>query len=198
MLARARERVTAPNVELVLADAGTAPLPPGGFDVLFSRFGVMFFDDPLDAFAHLRGALAPGGRVAFVVWRRLEVNPWVTVPDQAIAGLVEPVPLGSQGEPGPFSLADGDRLQRLLLDAGYTRVGLAAEDLDMLIGGGMHAAEAAAFTIDHGPLRRALASAPEPVRAVAAERITAALMPYDTPDGVRLGAAMWVVTAGAG
>jgi SAM-dependent methyltransferase len=198
MLARARERLTVPNVELLLADAATAPLPPGGFDALFSRFGVMFFDDPVGAFAHLRGALAPAGRVALVVWRPLEVNPWVTVPDQAIAGLVEPVPLGGQGEPGPFSLADGDRLRRLLFDAGYTDVDLAAEDLELLIGGGMHATEAAAFSIDHGPLRRALASAPDRVRAVAAERITAALVPYDTEAGVRLGAAMWVVTARVG
>jgi SAM-dependent methyltransferase len=198
MLARARERVTAPNVELILADAATAPLPAEAFDVLFSRFGVMFFEDPVAAFAHLRGALRPGGRVAFAAWQPLEVNPWVTVPDAAIAGLVEPVPLGGGGEPGPFSLADRDRLRRLLLDAGYVDVGVAAEELEMLIGGGIHAAEAAAFSIDHGPLRRALATAPGEVRAAAAERITAALADHDSPEGVRLGAAMWVVTARAG
>jgi SAM-dependent methyltransferase len=198
MLARARERIAARNAELVLADAATAPLPPSRFDVLFSRFGVMFFDDPVGAFAHLRGALKADGRVAMVVWRRLEENPWVTVPNAAIAGLVEPVPLGGDGEPGPFALADGERLQRILRDAGYADVVLTAEALDLLIGGGLHAQEAGAFSIDHGPLRRALASAPDGVRAAAAERITAALEPYDSSDGVRLGAAMWVVTARAG
>ena len=195
MLARARERIVAPNVELVLGDAATTPLPPGGFDVLFSRFGVMFFDDPVAALAHLRRALKAGGRAAFVVWQPLEVNPWVTVVAEAIAGLVELPSLGGPDEPGLFSMADGDRLRRTLSSAGYVDVELAGERLDMAIGGGLRADEAAAFSIDHGPMRRGLATAPDHVRAAAAERVAAALRAFDTAGGVHLGGAVWVVTA---
>jgi SAM-dependent methyltransferase len=70
--------------------AGSAELPEGAFDILFSRFGVMFFDDPTGAFAHMRRALQPGGRVAFVCWRGAAENDWVRLPMGAIKGIVPP------------------------------------------------------------------------------------------------------------
>jgi SAM-dependent methyltransferase len=197
MLARARERLVGPPVDLVLGDAATTPLPARAFDVLFSRFGIMFFEDPVQALDHLRASAKVGGRVGFVVWQALEQNLWVTVPARALAGLVEPPPLGGRGEPGPFSMSDGDHLEGTLRAAGYRDVELAGESLDLAIGGGLPVDAAATFALDHGPLRRVLAMASDEVRATAVERIADALRAFETPSGVRLPAAVWVVTARA-
>src|SRR5580765_2593349 len=92
-----------------LADASGAELPEGAFDILFSRFGVMFFDDPTGAFAHMRRALKPGGRVAFVCWRGAAENDWVRLPMAAIKGIVPPTALSDPEAPGPFSFATRPR-----------------------------------------------------------------------------------------
>jgi SAM-dependent methyltransferase len=198
MLARAKQRVSGLPVDLLLGDAATHPLPPGSFDLLFSRFGVMFFEDPPTAFAHLRQALGQGGRVSMVVWQPLAANPWAAVPLTAVADVVEPPALGGAGEPGPFSLADPDDVAAILQGAGLTDVTLAGRELEMLVGGGLPFGAAVEFTLDHGPLRRVLASASAAVRAAAAERVAAALSDYAGPSGVRLPAAVWVITARAG
>ncbi|MEK1835922.1 MAG: methyltransferase domain-containing protein, partial [Pseudomonas sp.] len=86
-----RARALAPQdtpAQFRVADASSAELPEGAFDILFSRFGVMFFDDPTGAFAHMRRALRPGGRVAFVCWRGVAENDWVRLPMGAIKGIV--------------------------------------------------------------------------------------------------------------
>ena len=195
MLARARERLSGRPVELLLGDAATFALPARSFDVLFSRFGVMFFEEPPAAFAHLRGALKPGGRVAMVVWQSLSANAWATVPIEAVADIVEPPALGGAGEPGPFSLSDHDGVLTMLRAAGYTDVDLTGHEMDVTVGGGLPLPAAVEFTLDHGPVRRVLASASAEVRAAATERVAAALSPYDGPEGVRMPAAVWVVTA---
>ena len=197
MLARAKERLSGRPVELLLGDAATFALPAGSFDVLFSRFGVMFFEAPLAAFTQLRGALKPGGRVAMVVWQSPSANAWATVPIEAVADIVKPPALGGTGEPGPFSLSDHDAVSTMLRAAGYTDVDLTGHEMDVTVGGGLPLPAAVAFTLDHGPVRRVLASASASaeVRAAATERVAAALSPYDGPLGVRMPAAVWVVTA---
>jgi SAM-dependent methyltransferase len=195
MLARASERLAGRPVELLLGDAATFALPARSFDVLFSRFGVMFFDEPVAAFAHLRGALKLGGRVAMVVWQSLSANSWVTVPIAAVADIVEVPALGSAGEPGPFSFSDHHGVLTMLRAAGYTDVEITGHEMDLTVGGGLPLPAAVEFTIDHGPLRRVLASASTDVRAAAADRIAAALSAYEEPSGVRMPAAIWVITA---
>ena len=88
------------------ADASSAELPEGAFDVLFSRFGVMFFDDPTGAFAHMRRALRPGGRVAFVCCRGAAENDWVRLPMGAIKGIVPLTAPRDPEAPGTFSFGD--------------------------------------------------------------------------------------------
>jgi len=195
MLARARERLSGRPVELLLGDAATFALPARSFDVLFSRFGVMFFDEPLAAFAHLRGALKLGGRVAMVVWQSLSANAWVTVPVAAVADIVEPPALGSAGGPGPFSFSDPDGVRRMLRAAGYTDVDLTGHEMDLTVGGGLPFRAAVDFTLEHGPLRRVLASVSPEERVAAADRVAGALSAYDGPSGVRMPAAVWVITA---
>ncbi|MGE0422645.1 MAG: class I SAM-dependent methyltransferase, partial [Reyranellaceae bacterium] len=101
----ARARALAPRDTTALfrvADASSAELPEAAFDILFSRFGVMFFGDPTGAFAHMRRALQPGGRVAFVCWRGAAENDWVRLPMGAIKGIVPPTAPPDPEAPGPF------------------------------------------------------------------------------------------------
>jgi SAM-dependent methyltransferase len=195
MLERARERAAGLPVEFVLGDAATHRLTPGSFNLLFSRFGVMFFDDPPSAFAHLRTALVPEGRVSMVVWQSIAANPWVSVPIAAVADVVEPPALGAVGEPGPFSLAEADHVAAILDGAGYADVNLEGRDIEMTLGGGLPLDAAVEFTVEHGPLRRVLAAATPETRAAARDRVATALSRYDGPSGVRMPAAVWIVTA---
>lgn len=106
----------------LLADAQTHRFGEE-FDLLYSRFGVMFFEDPLAAFRNLRSALRPGARMALAVWGPWQENEWVTVPLEVLRRQM-PVPAPSQG-PGPFSLADSDAFARLLSEAGFEEVSIA-------------------------------------------------------------------------
>src|SRR6185503_19156606 len=130
MLERAREDARAPNITYLLADAQTEALPEGAFDLLFSRFGVMFFSDPEAAFQNLRRALRRGARFTFLCWRALSENPWMTVPAAAVARLVA-MPEVEPEAPGPFAFADADRVRGILTRAGFT--GVSFERLDRMI-----------------------------------------------------------------
>ena len=199
MLAQAVEAVRAAgldNVALENVDAQTAALPDGAFDVLFSRFGLMFFIDPEAAFANLRRALRPGARLAFVCWRALAENAWMRVPGEAVAQHVElqrPLP----GAPGPFAFADPGRLRALLEGASFGDVALEAVDEPALIGGGGTLDEAVEFLLQIGPAAMALREASAEKQAAATLAIREALVPYQTSDGVRMDAAVWIVTASA-
>jgi len=200
MLARARERVAEAglaNVDLRNVDAQTHVFTAeeGVRDVLFSRFGVMFFADPPAAFANLRGALRPDGRLAFVCWRPLAENPWMRVPVEALARAVPLPPPPEPGAPGPFAFGDADRVRAILREAGFRAVELAPCDTPLAIAGGAPLAEAVSFALQVGPASRALADASPADRERAAELLDEALAPYAGPRGVVLDSASWIVTA---
>lgn len=199
MLGRARARAEeagARHAAFVAGDAGFPPLPVGRHDVLFSRFGVMFFRDPAAAFANLARTLRAGGRVAFVCWQGRERNPWVTVPVRAAAAHVAMPPPPPGDAPGEFGLSDPARIRELLGGAGLSDVEVCGWDLELAPGGG-DPEEAARFYLRVGPIAAALREAgggPELERRVA-EAVREALLAYHTPQGVRLGAVTWLVCA---
>ncbi len=199
MLARARERAReagAPNVRFEQADAQTASLP-AGFDVVFSRFGVMFFDAPEAAFANLRRALRPGGRLAFVCWQEIGRNPWMLVPLGAVAKVIALPPPPAPGAPGPFAFADATRVTGILEGAGFEDV--AAESLtEVLPVGPPDLAEAARFLLTMGPAAAALHDAAVGAQTLrrAEEAVQEAIAPFATADGVvRMPSASWIFTA---
>jgi ubiquinone/menaquinone biosynthesis C-methylase UbiE len=199
MLARARE--IAPKnlpVDFVLADATVYPFDPGGFDLLTSRFGVMFFAEPAVSFANLRQALKPSGRLAFVCWREARENPMMMVPLQAVYKHVPKLPQLGPEDPGPFSFASEERVNRILREAGFSDVRMEPRNLslDLAIGRGLDAAVQGALEI--GPASRALAEHPADVRTAATNSIREALSPFVRGDSVLMPAAIWVVTARAG
>ncbi|HEY6533364.1 MAG TPA: class I SAM-dependent methyltransferase [Acidimicrobiales bacterium] len=130
MVAAARTRVPAATV--LEADAQTADLleaaPGPPFDRVVSRFGVMFFDDPVQAFTNIRAATAPGGRLAFVSWRNEEIDTFILGLGPLIARLDAPPPLPVPGTPGPLGLADHDLVRRVLDGAGWGDVAIEAFD----------------------------------------------------------------------
>ena len=145
-LALARQRVAAAGAnqaQLVLDDAATHHFAPETFDLGFSRFGVMFFADPVSAFRNIRGAMKRSGRLLLAVFRSGAENPWATASVAAISHLVPPsAPLGPE-EPGQFSWSDPARVKRILDGAGFRNVVPTPLDLPLTIG--RHAAEAAEF-----------------------------------------------------
>ena len=179
----------------VNADATAHDFSALGADVLISRLGVMFFADPQASFANLRRGLKPGGRAAFVCWREPKLNPWALVPYYAVRPMVPPQPKLGPEDPGPFSFADPLRVRTILERAGFFDVALEAADFDLDIanGGGLAAAVESALAI--GPAARALAGAGEEVLRNAEAAIRVALEPHRRGESVRLGAAIWIVTA---
>jgi SAM-dependent methyltransferase len=197
MLEVARRRVAAQGlaqVTLTEADAQTHAFAPGAFDAVFSRFGVMFFADPTAAFANIRGALRPGGRLGFVCWRPFADNPWMMTPMTAALQHLPPLPPPPDPfAPGPFAFADADRLRGILSDAGFE--GVRIEPLDALIGAPT-LDQAVDVALKVGPLGALLRDQPDKAGLVV-DAIRAALAPYVTPDGVRLPSATWIVRASA-
>jgi SAM-dependent methyltransferase len=198
MLARAREVTPAgAPVEFVLADATIHSFAPENFDLLASRFGVMFFADPALSFANMRKAMRRSGRLAFACWREPRQNPFFMTPLQAVYQHVPKMPQVGPEDPGPFSFASEVRVQRVLTAAGFSGIAMEPCDLalDVAVGGGLDAAVRGALEI--GPSARALADQPPEVVAAATQSIREALTPFLKGQTVPLDAAIWIVTAKA-
>jgi len=196
MLARARERN--PGAELIAGDASEHAFTRR-FDAMFSRFGVMFFADPVAAFARLRTALRADGRarIAFVCWRAAAENAWAHVPFSAMRGALPDTPLGVQDRgtgPGPFSFAERGYVEQMLRSAGYGEIELTACDEQVeLASEGLDGA--VRFALEAGPASRLLLHASEDGRRRAADAVREALAPYLDEGRVALPGAAWVVFA---
>jgi ubiquinone/menaquinone biosynthesis C-methylase UbiE len=196
MLARARERApTDLPLAFVLADATVYAFEAGAADLIFSRFGVMFFADPTLSFQNMRTALRPGGRLAFASWREPRQNPWMLLPLQEAYKHVPRLPEVSPEDPGPFSFAREERVRRILSEAGFSSIALEGVDLalDLAVGRGLDAAVAGA--LDIGPVSRALEGQPPEVVARVQSSIRTALASCQKGETVPLPASVWIATA---
>ena len=196
MLARARQIAPAGiPVDFALADATVYPFVSGSFDLVVSRFGVMFFAKPAISFANMRTALRPSGRLTFACWRQPRDNPWLMAPLQAVYEHVPKLPQLGPEDPGPFSFASEQRVIRILSEAGFSGIEMEPCNLslDVAVGRGLDAAVETALEI--GPASRALEGQPPEVRAAAANSIREALGPFASGNAVPLAASIWIVTA---
>jgi SAM-dependent methyltransferase len=197
MLNRAKQRGAGrPNLSFVEGDASSEPLAHGAFDLLFSRFGVMFFSDPTSAFAHLRGVLRPDGRVVFVCWQSLTENPWAAAPFEAVASVLgrpEPQP---EDAPGPFSFGAAARVREILDSAGFRNVNMRSFETTITLGASGAIDDAVDEIARLGPVARLLMDRDEASFARAKAAIRAVATCYRTPQGaVRFPAAARIVTA---
>ncbi len=193
MLDVARRRLAAEPgaAEFRQADAQCDDLGHAEFDAVFSRFGVMFFTDPVAAFANLRTALKPGGRLAFVCWRALRDNDWMREPLDAAAPYLPPASSSDPAAPGPFAFSDPVRVRSILTDAGFVSVTI--DPFDARIGGG-DIGESLHLALRIGPLGYQMRENPQLMPSVAGA-VRAALERYATPQGVMMPAGVWIVRA---
>lgn len=198
LLARARARVDAAglgNVVLLAADAQTHAFSPEEFDLVYSRFGVMFFEDPVAAFANLRRALAPGGRLCFVCWRALHENPWFAAPLKAAVRRLGPPEPQPPRAPGPLAFAEAGYVASILDRAGFAKVRICHEDA--VVCGQSGVDQEAAFAVAMGPAARLIEArgADPATRAEIVAETAEALRRYTTPEGLRTPAALYCVLA---
>jgi len=180
------------QVRFLRADAQTHPFEPAGADCAYSRFGVMFFADPIAAFANIRAGLRLGGRLAFVCWRAMALNPFMTAPlEAALPLLPEPVTPSDPKGPGPFAFADPVRVEQILARAGFRDIVLSPHD-EAIGAGDVEQSVKTALSI--GPLGAALRERPELTASVEAA-VREVMVRHLTDRGVRLPSASWIVTA---
>lgn len=195
MIEHARERAAEAgrgNARFQCGDAQVFDFAPGAFAVAISRFGGMFFADPVAAFRNVGRALRPDGRLALLAWRTLADNEWVrTIRDALAAGRTLPPP--PPGMPGPFGLADRDATARILGDAGFARIELTPVDEPMYLGA--DADDAFEFVRGLGMARKLLEPLDDTTRITALAELRARFAQRATPAGVLVGAGAWLVKA---
>ena len=184
------------NVEFVEADAQRHSFGAESFDAVISRFGLMFFDDPVAAFTNLHSQLRDGGRLVSVCWQGLEANPWLLVPGIAAAAHVALPPL--DGPPGPrmFSLADRDTLTSVLTSAGFSTIEAEPVSPSIVLGGSGDLEDALRFLLGTGIAHTLFDGATAPARDAAIGAVRDALGEFYVPGrGVVLGTGAWLVSA---
>jgi SAM-dependent methyltransferase len=195
LLDQARSRAHAKNVHFEQADASAYPFKPE-FDLILSRFGVMFFEDPVAAFANIRKAAAKDARLAFVCWRPVQENEWTTLPMSAAKPLLPEQPAPDPFAPGPFAFSDPQRVKGILTQAGFRDVKI--EKLDGVMDLGPSAEQAGFQMTNLGPVSRALRDESDETRARVLAAVTAAFAKFQKPDqNIAPAIACWLVSAKA-
>ena len=192
----ARSRAASANVEIgfVMGDAAIYPFAAAAYDVLVSRMGAMFFDDPRDVFLSLRQALKPGGRIALGVWQEPRRNPWAMAPISAVRQFVEIPPRPGPEDPGPFSFANPERVNSIFEFAGFADIELCPFEYPLPMGGSVE--EALDYLLEIGPLAEPMRQASGDQRRQALDALVNELSQHQDDEGrVHLGGAFWIITA---
>jgi len=183
------------NIVFECVDAQTHSFDMNVFDVVFSRFGVMFFDDPIVAFENIRKSLIAGGRMAFVCWQAVKDIEWINLPRNIVGEYIALPPPSPSDEPGGFSFSDANRVKEILHSAGF--VNIVVEKFNSKINIGVDLNEALRFMTHIGPAGSVLDNSDidSKTQAKFTNDLCAALEAYQTNQGIELGSAMWIVTA---
>jgi len=193
MIALARKRADREMlpVEFTCADAQIHPFEPGVFDGIVSRFGVMFFGDPVQAFSNLRRAARPGAGLCLIAWRSAAENPFMTTAERAAAPLLPQLPPRRPDAPGQFAFADRERVRRILKDSGWREIDIRPLDLrcrfperDLML-----------YLTRLGPVGRVLHEVDETTRGRIVGLVREAFAPYVRGNSVQFDAACWEIVA---
>jgi len=191
MLGLARERAAKAGLDISFVEADASI-----YSFCHRRFGVMFFDAPVAAFANMRTALKPGGRMAFICWRTPPENPWASAPLLAAKPFLPEQPPPDPLAPGPFAFADAKRVEDILSRGGFSDIRI--EKLDTVMTLGDDLGLAASQMLQIGPLSRAVGDLDDATRAAIARAVHGALAKFVRPDGeIAPAAACWLVAAKA-
>jgi SAM-dependent methyltransferase len=192
-VARTRAEQEQVNVRFFAADAQTHAFERADFDLIVSRFGVMFFDDPVQAFANLRHAAREDARLTFIAWRGALENPFMTAAERAAAPLLPSLPARQPGGPGQFAFADPDRVRTLLAESGWSDIDVQPIDVACV----MPENDLIPYLTWLGPVGLLLQDTDEPARSRVIDTLRAAFAQYVHGDEVRFDAACWRVSAHA-
>ncbi len=198
LLQRAAERARAlqiNNLTFIRTDAQTHAFAPSGYDRVISRFGVMFFDDPVAAFANIARALKPGGTMVFIAWAGLAANPWFAIPRRAAVARLGAPEDTDPTAPGPMALQDRDRVSALLTQAGFSTVKSDEVTVNLKFSGGL--AQVAALALRLGPAARIIGecnATEADTQAIAAD-IAQGLAPFGSSKGTDIPATLNIFTA---
>jgi SAM-dependent methyltransferase len=193
MIAAARIRAEREGTpaRFVCANAQTHALEPASFDRIMSRFGVMFFDEPVQAFANLLRAAREGAELRFIAWRSAAENPFMTTAERAAAPLLPNLPARRPDAPGQFAFADRQRVHAILEESGWAGIDIQPIDVPCTMPG----TALPGYLSRLGPVGLALQQADERTRVQVIDTVRAAFEPYVHGDEVRLTAACWMVVA---
>jgi SAM-dependent methyltransferase len=191
--ARRRAEKEGSRAGFIRADAQTHMFKPAGFDWVISRFGVMFFDDPIQAFANLQRAVKDDARLRFVAWRGPAENPFMTTAERAAAPLLPKLPARRPDGPGQFAFADPGRVQRILEESGWAGVDIRPVDVECALPEN----ELIRYLTRLGPVGLALQEVDDRTRRQVIDTVRAAFDPYVHGEEVRFTPACWVVEASA-
>jgi len=189
--ARARAEQETTPASFICANAQIHAFEPASFDMIISRFGVMFFDDFVGAFANLRRAAQDGARLRFVAWRSAAENPFMTTAERAAAPLLPNIPARRPDAPGQFAFANGDKVRRILDASGWKDIEVRPIDVPSNVA----EKDLLTYATKLGPVGQALRDADEPTRARTAEALRVAFAPYIENGAARYTAACWLVSA---
>jgi SAM-dependent methyltransferase len=192
-VARARAARTGAPATFILANAQDYAFEPARFDMIISRFGIMFFADPVRAFANLRRTVTAGGALRGIVWRGAEENPFMTTAERAAAPLLPNLPPRNPDVPGQFAFADPARVRAILGASGWTDIDLQPLDVTSAF----PEPDLDVYVTRLGPVGQALSDADERTRAQVTPVVRAAFDPYVHGPEVRFTAACWMVRARA-
>ena len=194
-LAAERNTTNAPIV-FVEADAQTHTFEPERYDVVFSRFGVMFFENPVAAFANIRSALRTSGRLAFCCWQPRTVNPFMTVPAMAALELLPTPPEVPPRTPGPFAFEEADYITEILTSAGFGSVAVTPLQQRLNFGRGLSLVDIVERLVQIGPIAQMVREASEDLQQPVREKVIDAVAPFYSEDtGMTLDGQFWQVTA---
>lgn len=191
--ARARAAREGARASFVRADAQDHVFGPAAFDAVVSRFGVMFFEDPVQAFTSLRRAAKENAGLRFIVWRDIAENPFMTTAERAAAPLLPDLPERRPDAPGQFALADADRVRRLLEESGWAGIGIRPVDVTCVL----PEPRLIPYFSRFGPVGLALPGTDERTRARVVDTVRAAFDPFVHGTEVRFTAACWQIDASA-
>jgi SAM-dependent methyltransferase len=191
--ARARAARAGATVDFIVADAQSHSFDEPRFDVLISRFGVMFFEDPVAAFANLRRAVREAASLRFVAWRSAAENPFMTTAERAAAPLLPEMPPRQPNAPGQFAFADKDRVSRILAEGGWDHIDIRPVDKTCRF----PARHLVTYFTRLGPLGRMLDGADEQTRRRVVDAVRPAFDAFVHGDEVRFVGSCWEVRARA-
>lgn len=192
-VAEARAEQEGVAAQFLAADAQSHVLEPASFDMIVSRFGVMFFEDPVAAFANLRAAAAPGAQLCVFVWRSAAENPFMTAAERAAAPFLSDLPVRKPDAPGQFAFADPARVRRILADSGWKDIDIQPVDIVCM----MRQSDLHGYVTRLGPLGMVLQEADAGTRAKVIDAVRAAFDAFVQGEEVRFTAACWQVHARA-